>query len=94
MPCRDYDTDYVNNELSAKCDKLTRMLCETLSKIESLNNFADTKLILSEETMDWWNKHKEADKKRREQEAYNQQMAEKVELEEYYRLKAKYENWK
>ena len=96
MPCYDYDTHYVSNELSAKCDKLTRMLCETLRELESRGD-KDTdymKNFLSKETIEWWQKHTEADAKRREQEAYDKQMAEKIELEEYYRLKAKYETWR
>lgn len=96
MPCYDHDDRFYNQELSAKCDKLTRMLCETLRELESRGD-KDTdymKNFLSKETIEWWDKHKEADVKRREQETYNQQMAEKVELEEYYRLKAKFENWR
>lgn len=62
MPCFDggaYDPP-VNEQLRAKCDKLTRMLCEVMGKVSAdipRGHFSD-------EVWDWWREHREFDSKR------------------------------
>ena len=79
MPCRDdypYDIN-VNNTYQEKIDKLARMLCSTLTKIEQLPAIMDHRHCLitipiedvtTKETRKWWNEHKEKDRIRKDKE--------------------------
>lgn len=64
MPCRSGDEECAGEtyRVTAKLDKLTRMLCEAMSKLEKTS--VQTVRLLSLETQEWWADHKEADRAR------------------------------
>lgn len=58
MPCRsDYPEDYAYSRVEV--DKITRMLCETISYFSSRGT-----AWMSKELRHWWEDHQEADRKR------------------------------
>ena len=71
MPCRDYDDDYRVRETldendrrnKVKLDKVTRLLCEALKKVEG--TAIETEVLLKGgELAEWWVEHKKQDAKR------------------------------
>lgn len=63
MPCYDHDYPREINAIHTRIDKLTRMLCEAMDRLESLG--ADK---LSNELEFWWIEHKRADRQRKKRE--------------------------
>lgn len=74
MPCRsdEYESDVRINQ-QRELDKVTRMLCEVLSQIETKS--------LSSEIRDWWKEHQEKDKERLRQEKARKAAQRHAELE-------------
>jgi hypothetical protein len=73
MPCRDYESSYsgssyTETRLKEQCDRLARIACKAMTALEK-DGHADFLLIKDEEVRDWWLQHKEADRKRMEEEA-------------------------
>jgi hypothetical protein len=64
MPCRSGDEDCAGESYrtTVKLDKLTRMLCDALTKLERTS--VQLVRTLSLETQEWWAEHKEADRAR------------------------------
>lgn len=70
MPCRDYDDynvreaiDEIEERSKKKLDKVTRLLCETLKKVEG--TAIETEVLLKGgELAEWWTEHKKQDAKR------------------------------
>lgn len=87
MPCRDYDTtydsgsSYSEQQLKQQCDRLARIACKAMEALEK-DGHADFLLLKDDEVREWWNKHKEADRLHREEEARKRR-----EREEKKRLK-------
>ena len=70
MPCRDYESDSRDSEIALKKqnDRLARIACAAMTELESQGK-ADFLLLKNDELRAWWGKHKEADRKRMEDEA-------------------------
>lgn len=72
MPCMSYDNSWDSGdddrkkirELKKQADKLARIACKALAELEK-NEQEDFLLLKDDEVREWWNAHKEAD--RREQ---------------------------
>jgi hypothetical protein len=71
MPCQSYDTQWAETSndrdikrLKKEADKLARIACRALQELED-NGIEDMLLLKDDETREWWNKHKEADRKAR-----------------------------
>lgn len=88
MPCRSYDTDWVDDrvyrvtvseakELKEECDKLARIACKAIYALEQLD--PELKSFKDTESRRWWAKHKKADKEREAKEL--QAQAKRVEAE-------------
>ena len=83
MPCRDYySDDYVNSRsdanekrLKAQADKLARIACKTLQALEDMGK-EDFILLKDDEVREWWQQHKEADRRAREAEELKQRRKE------------------
>lgn len=83
MPCRDYYTDdYVNSRsdanekrLKAQADKLARIACKALEALEDMGK-EDFLLLKDDEVREWWQQHKEADRRAREAEELKQRKKE------------------
>ena len=64
MPCRDGRDDSDTNEYRAviyqRLDQATRVACKALRVLESLNQ-----LPKNREVLDWWERHKEQDARKR-----------------------------
>jgi hypothetical protein len=72
-------------------DNLTRLLCEAMQHIEEFGSFDPDGLMppVSNELNDWWIKHQEADRVRKEKEAA-EALAKSEEYKLYLQLHAKY----
>ena len=81
MPCYDgsgpsySDNTYEMRQMKERNDLLARVACRALTELED-NGIADLLLLRDDETREFWEKHKEFDRKRRAAEA------EKLRLEE------------
>lgn len=84
MPCTDggYSGD-AGNQLNAykkRCDLLARIACAALTELED-NEIAEALLLRDDEVREWWEAHKEFDRKRKaEEEAERQRVLEKARL--------------
>lgn len=91
MPCRDYETSYNNGpsytetRLKEQCDRLARIACKAMTALEK-DGHADFLLIKDDEVRTWWEQHKEADRKRMEEEA--RKKAERAEKKRLKQIKA------
>lgn len=71
MPCYYDPMDYVpgyragKDAMRSELDKLTRMLCEVLNFTEDEVEMRAMQRYLSKEVMEWWDKHKKFDAKRK-----------------------------
>jgi len=82
MPCRDYMDDEPGvpqetyNRTKARLNKVTKLLCDALKKIEGTS--IETHVILEGgELAEWWILHKQADAKAREIRLEKQRIARK-----------------
>lgn len=76
MPCRSYDSDWVDYssrknssevvKLKAEADKLARTACRAFSRLEELGELDSIK---DTEARAWWARHKKADEAARAKEA-------------------------
>lgn len=81
MPCRDYNDcntreiiDEAMQPVKKKLDKVTRLLCETLKKVEG--SAIETEVLLrGGELAEWWIEHKKQDAKRLAAEAEKRRKA-------------------
>ena len=71
MPCQSYDTQWAETSndrdvkrLKKETDKLARIACRALEELER-NGIEDMLLLKDDETREWWQKHKEADRRAR-----------------------------
>ena len=68
MPCRDYYSDDAHDwhreAYKAQCDKLARIACAAMTELEQVGK-AEFLVLRNEEVRDWWEEHKEADRKER-----------------------------
>ena len=71
MPCQSYDTNWAETSndrdvkrLKKETDKLARIACRALEELER-NGIEDMLLLKDDETREWWQKHKEADRRAR-----------------------------
>lgn len=63
MPCRDWPEErVVSYEDTRKVDKLTRMLCFVMSRLDPTR--ASILLHDNKELADWWKTHQEQDRRR------------------------------
>lgn len=66
MPCRDYQSDWGNNNYAdkEKIDKLAAMLCTACRCIENSEKGIDSILEYKygERVFQWWERHKESDR--------------------------------
>lgn len=72
MPCRDYESDSWSSSAEVarykeQADRLARIACKAMSELER-NGIEDMLVLRDDEVREWWMKHKEADRKRREAE--------------------------
>jgi len=67
MPCYDYypQPTYVDNpETKERLDLVTRLLCSLCKRIESQGHGGDDLITMDAELAEWWEQHKELDRKR------------------------------
>lgn len=68
MPCRDYYSDDAHDwhreAYKEQCDKLARIACAAMTELEQVGK-AEFLVLRNEEVRDWWEEHKEADRKER-----------------------------
>jgi hypothetical protein len=66
MPCKDYESDWSSDvdELKAQNDRLARIACKAMTALED-NEIEDFLLLKDDEVREWWQAHKEADRKER-----------------------------
>lgn len=71
MPCQSYETNWAHDyddtklrKLKAEADKLARIACKAMTELEKMGK-EDFLLLRDNEIREWWEAHKEAD--RREQ---------------------------
>jgi hypothetical protein len=72
MPCRDYGGEMASERDSTqdRLDKVTRLLCEVLTTVELMEDGEREFFhVWTSEVSEWWNKHKEADRQRKANEA-------------------------
>jgi HD superfamily phosphohydrolase len=70
MPCRDYEgpdswdssRSDENRKLREQNDRLARIACKAMTALEE-NEIEDFLLLKDDEVREWWQKHKEADRK-------------------------------
>lgn len=69
MPCMSYDTNWASSSsdsdikrLKKEADKLARIACEALTELEKAGK-ADFLILKNDELREWWESHKEADRK-------------------------------
>lgn len=69
MPCQSYDTNWAHDSndrdvkrLKKEVDKLARIACEALTELEKTGK-ADFLILKNDELREWWEAHKEADRK-------------------------------
>jgi AAA+ ATPase superfamily predicted ATPase len=89
MPCRDYETSYnspsyTETRLKEQCDRLARIACKAMTALEA-DGHADFLLLKDDEVREWWLQHKEADRKRMEEEA--RKKAERAEKKRLKKIK-------
>lgn len=89
MPCRDYESDSWDysseaRKLKKQADKLARIACKAMEALEELEQ-EDFLLLKDDEVREWWNAHKEADRKEKARVA-EQQRREAVKQEALNRL--------
>lgn len=73
MPCQSYDSSWDQHdsdrdkirELKKQADMLARIACKALQELED-NKIEDMILLRDDEVREWWQKHKEDDRKARE----------------------------
>lgn len=73
MPCQSYDSrwdDYDSNsdkirELKKQADMLARIACKALQELKD-NKIEDMILLRDDEVRQWWQKHKEDDRRAKE----------------------------
>ena len=73
MPCQSYDDNWRSydsdrdkvKELKKQADMLARIACKALTELED-NKIEDMLLLRDDEVREWWQKHKEDDRKARE----------------------------
>ena len=83
MPCQSYDSrwdDYDSDrdkirELKKQADMLARIACKALTALEEMEK-EDFLLLQDDEVREWWQEHKEADRKAREAEELKQRKKE------------------
>lgn len=69
MPCRYYGPGEEEAIIRAECDKVTRLLCTTMTEIQNEGALHRPGLCLPQEVLDWWEDHKAKDAKRKAAEA-------------------------
>lgn len=69
MPCQSYTSNWASDStdrdvqrLKAEADKLARIACEALTELEKAGK-ADFLILKNDELREWWEAHKEADRK-------------------------------
>ena len=70
MPCRDYESDSWGHaddsgrvgKLKEQADRLARIACKAMDALEELEK-EDFLLLKDDEVREWWQQHKEADRK-------------------------------
>lgn len=70
MPCRDYESDSWGHpddsgrvgKLKEQADRLARIACKAMDALEE-NGIEDFLLLKDDEVRQWWQQHKEADRK-------------------------------
>ena len=70
MPCRDYESDSWGHaddsgrvgKLKEQADRLARIACKAMEALEE-NGIEDFLLLKDDEVRQWWQQHKEADRK-------------------------------
>ena len=69
MPCQSYESSWANDSSSSEvrrlkkeADKLARIACAALTELERVGK-AEFLVLKNEELRDWWEAHKEADRK-------------------------------
>ena len=82
MPCMSYDTNWARGSsdrdiklLKAEADKLARIACKALAALEEMGK-EDFLLLQDDEVRVWWAKHKEADRRAREEARIKQERKE------------------
>ena len=87
MPCLSYDTEWAHSAvkntrnsaeimlLKNECDKLARIACKALTALEEMEK-EDFLLLKDDEVREWWQEHKEADRRAREAEELKQRKKE------------------
>lgn len=73
MPCMSYESDWASSskvseviKIKEEADKLARIACRAMAALEKLD---PSMKAMNKEAMTWWEKHKEADRKRMAEEA-------------------------
>ena len=91
MPCMSYDTNWASSSsdsdikrLKKEADKLARIACEALTELEKAGK-ADFLILKNDELREWWEAHKEADRKEKARVA-EQERRERVKREALDRL--------
>lgn len=71
MPCQSYESSWAGNSndadvrrLKKEADKLARIACAAMTELEQVGK-AEFLVLRNEEVRDWWEAHKEADRKER-----------------------------
>lgn len=92
MPCQYYGPGEEHAEYSRQLDKLTRMLCSLVKKVEAHNENAQLMDIirLGNELGAWWREHQESDRQREAAKKESKEREERIEREQLAKLKAKY----
>ena len=85
MPCQSYDRENDYDRAKELRDKLARIACKALTKLDSLGYTKH-----DEETTKWWTAHKLADKRAAEEKRARQEKIRNNELAVLKKLQAKY----
>ena len=68
MPCKDDGWEQEENQnIRDRFDKMTRIACKALTHIEESGDGLEILILRDPEIAEWWSKHKELDRKRKEQ---------------------------
>lgn len=63
MPCADPDPHRTEREIQARLDKVTRMLCDLCTNLDTLDyGIAETCRMPINGLSEWWEAHKQRDK--------------------------------
>ena len=92
MPCRDYESDSWGHaddsgrvgKLKEQADRLARIACKAMDALEE-NGIEDFLLLKDDEVRQWWQQHKEADRKEKTRVAEKERRA-RVKAEALARL--------